>query len=586
MIMKTSSIFFCRLIFISIAFFAGYNRCLAADSPVLFFTDFNSGPKTGLGDGTGSGAIVTVWGRNLGAVPVNSKLYIGTDGNWHEAAHIYYWKNADGQLPGGPSDVYSFHKMQEIAFSIPEGVSDGPVKIKVNVNGVDSNQLDFTVRSGNMYFIDDTSPGNPGSGTFSDPWRSPASFINRINSSGANEDGAIAYFKSGNYSEQYAQLNWSANFCLGANHSGQNNLENVFSVYPGERPVIDSMADTMRTGFRLYSTMPEYITVSKMSIHSMRGSLEAGDNWRAVGNLLNGIHELSASGVIVPSGNNIILYGNEMTGGTSANKLDHAIYPNRGADNVDIGWNYIHDNNWAEGPMISINNNEAYDLGYTFENIRIHHNVIDVTQYPSRAVGVFETGAGSTIYVYSNIIKGPAPSGSPSVYAMSGNVHYYNNSLYEAGAGNMGSAFSFYSSVTYEHLYAPESIEIKNNVVHVNPGSSLYIRVTGDAPAPDISNNCYFGIGTYNPATGNSGIDTGAINADPIYNNSSGNDFSLTYNSPCIDTGQALVDNLFKNDFTGIARPQSSGWDIGAHEFISGETDTAPPTIPGGLRIR
>ncbi|VAW87147.1 hypothetical protein MNBD_GAMMA18-296, partial [hydrothermal vent metagenome] len=45
--------------------------------PVLHFSDINSGPKTGLNDGLGSGAIVTIWGNNLGDLQGDSKVYIG-----------------------------------------------------------------------------------------------------------------------------------------------------------------------------------------------------------------------------------------------------------------------------------------------------------------------------------------------------------------------------------------------------------------------------------------------------------------------------------------------------------------------------
>ena len=37
-------------------------------TPSVAFTDLITGPDTGLGDGVGSGAIVTVWGQRLGSV--------------------------------------------------------------------------------------------------------------------------------------------------------------------------------------------------------------------------------------------------------------------------------------------------------------------------------------------------------------------------------------------------------------------------------------------------------------------------------------------------------------------------------------
>ena len=64
-----------KLAIISLIYFALAG--LAFAEPVLYFSDLTSGPKTGLGDGKGSGAIVTVWGRNLGNSQGTSEVYIG-----------------------------------------------------------------------------------------------------------------------------------------------------------------------------------------------------------------------------------------------------------------------------------------------------------------------------------------------------------------------------------------------------------------------------------------------------------------------------------------------------------------------------
>ena len=140
-----------KIIFLLVLIFFGINvsnNSKAASLPILNFSDLINGPKSGLGDGLGEGAIVTIWGNNLGSSQGTSKVYFKDSNNSiHEAAHVYYWKNADGQLPGGPSDLYTSHKMQEIAFSIPSAVADGAGKIYVEVEGVNSTELDFYARS-------------------------------------------------------------------------------------------------------------------------------------------------------------------------------------------------------------------------------------------------------------------------------------------------------------------------------------------------------------------------------------------------------------------------------------------------------
>ena len=142
-----------------------------AGQPALNFSDIDSGPKIGNTDGAGGltssqhGAIVTVWGNYLGSSQGSSKIYVGGV----EAAHVYYWKDADGTLPGGPADLKTYHRMQEIAFSVPAGASDGANMIRVNVGGVDSNTLPFTVRNGNIRFIK-SGGSNSNEGTWSGPW--------------------------------------------------------------------------------------------------------------------------------------------------------------------------------------------------------------------------------------------------------------------------------------------------------------------------------------------------------------------------------------------------------------------------------
>ncbi|MDY7031689.1 MAG: hypothetical protein SVY10_07250, partial [Thermodesulfobacteriota bacterium] len=142
--------------------------------PVLHFCDIVSGPKSGNTDGmvNDHGAIVTIWGNNLGSSQGASNVYFkDSSDNIYEAAHVYYWVNADGLSSGGPADLHTYHKMQEIAFSIPFSASDGLGKIYATVNGVNSNELHFTVREGNIYFVKTTGNNSTGDGSWSTPWQ-------------------------------------------------------------------------------------------------------------------------------------------------------------------------------------------------------------------------------------------------------------------------------------------------------------------------------------------------------------------------------------------------------------------------------
>lgn len=68
---------------------------VAAD-PVLYFSDIASGPRTNNSDISGGrmpgqdGAIVTIWGVNLGSARGDSKVYC----NGAEAAYYHSWADA------------------------------------------------------------------------------------------------------------------------------------------------------------------------------------------------------------------------------------------------------------------------------------------------------------------------------------------------------------------------------------------------------------------------------------------------------------------------------------------------------------
>ncbi|OGS34900.1 MAG: hypothetical protein A2293_05060 [Elusimicrobia bacterium RIFOXYB2_FULL_49_7] len=176
-----------RLLFFAIAVLFIRVNLAAVLLPALNFSDIVSGPKTGNTDGAGGlapaehGSIVTIWGNYLGESQGSSKLYFkDSSGMSHEVAHIYYWKNADGKLPGGPAELSAYHRMQEIAFSIPASAAEGPGYIYAVVNGVksingetgSSDSLPFTIRAGNIFFIREGGSDTVGDGSWNNSWAS------------------------------------------------------------------------------------------------------------------------------------------------------------------------------------------------------------------------------------------------------------------------------------------------------------------------------------------------------------------------------------------------------------------------------
>ena len=140
----------------------------AAEKPLLNFTDLSNGPAVGVQDGQGSGAIVTLWGQNLGGNQGSSKIYfVDAKGVTRPVAHHYYWQNANGQLPGGPANLYESQMMQEVAVSLPDS-SAGKGELYAVVAGLQSNRLPFTVREGAIYHVRPNG-NNAAAGSFQQP---------------------------------------------------------------------------------------------------------------------------------------------------------------------------------------------------------------------------------------------------------------------------------------------------------------------------------------------------------------------------------------------------------------------------------
>ena len=71
------------------------------------------------------------------------------------------------------------------------------------------------------------------------------------------------------------------------------------------------------------------------------------------------------------------------------------------------------------------------------------------------------------------------------------------------------------------------------------------------------------------------GDGTGNIPDDPILADTDANDFHLLVGSPCIDAGDVMAD--LADDFEGDLRPNGTGYDIGADEYVG---DNLPPDKP------
>src|SRR5262249_12353750 len=125
-------------------------------APVLYFTDLASGPRSGNGDtsrgqrANQDGALVTVWGANLGSAQGTSTINLGGV----TPSAIYYWGNATAPNCGAATLFNSYQKLQCIIFQVNHATAPGAQNIVVTVGGVATSALSFTVTtSGAIYYV-------------------------------------------------------------------------------------------------------------------------------------------------------------------------------------------------------------------------------------------------------------------------------------------------------------------------------------------------------------------------------------------------------------------------------------------------
>jgi len=448
-----------------------------AAAPQIFYLDLVSGPNSG--GAHDLGVFVTVTGKNFGAQRGSSYISIGS----------------------GTAGNYVFWSDTKIIFQPGHNARTGAVIVTTPEGS--SNSVYFSVRPGAIYFVDDTSENNPGRGTYADPWRSPKSFYQVM------KPGDTCYFRAGTYSEKYGEQNSNSNFNFGENApSGQPGNEIAFVAYPGE--TVQLVANTKEVFTNIAFGYPKsHYVIAGFYMYATANCIGLnGDDNRIVNNKCEGLKTHSYSIINPVGGSGSKCYGNELFGATSGDKLDHPLYIGYGTSNFDFGWNYIHNNDVAEGPLISINEDNAGVNNTVFRNIQIHDNIIDCrySSCPQRAVGIIATGKGSAVFVCNNIIIEP---GGTALYQYSGSGFYYRNTIYQAKGA---AAISIAAVRDGKNDYRPETVEIRKNIIHVKDGCE-YVKIDNGHLIGKlvIEQNCYYGNGK-GPAA-----DSEAVNKNPRF---------------------------------------------------------------------
>ena len=611
-----TTLFFCVL-FSLIAFFTVAKNTLAANTPVIFYTDIISGPNQGTNDSSG-GAYLSIFGRNFGNNINNITVTIG-------GGEVGAYKYLGASL--GRSDV------QQLSVQLGPNTRTG--SIVVSVNGISSNaDQSFTVRSGDIYFVSHS--GNDSTGAVNDisyPFRT----INHVIGLSGFDPGDFVVIRSGTYDISSGNENVMTSnniWIYGKGDTGrpvpngisESNMTTVYG-YPGEIVLCDFGTYTSTTA-KVFSTY--YVTAMRywnlanfeVNLRDVQGvAFQFGNylsydteyfrNSRAVNiKTYGGMCGYDATPLegnniwAVQSVDNSKFLGLDI-GNQSSNAPDglrsHAFYLSHRYQNAEIAYNYFHDN--PEGrAFLQIGGDGAEDYYDHNVNVRVHNNYFK--NLPEAGV-LCGRGSGG-IKIYNNIFENMEISNN--------NTGFAAVALRGAGCGTACGDYEFYNNIIYSNVistgliqmgYSPEgdlpnSIAIKNNILMAKSPTTAYYTINNSSFDPyaklTASNNIYYGSSTYNYLTGSPyasyGVypnfeGVGSFSGNPLFIDAESGNFQLQSTSPTINAGSSLVSSIVSRDFLGVSRPQGSGYDIGAFEYDENTaTNTVAPNAPSGLSVR
>lgn len=556
-------------LFIALMFF-GAKTASASNAPVIFYTDITSGPNTG-GENN-NGAVVSIFGKNFGSGLDNIQVYIG---NNQVARKVYLGPSL------GRTDI------QQLAVQIGPSVNSG--NIKVVVNGEESNTgLNFTVRSGNIYFVAPAGD-DAAAGSYTAPWEHLDVAKSRL------YPGDILYALDG--LECFTQDRYSSSDeCLRITTSGGSARDGTEAnpiamiVYPGETAQIGCTDEGCPK--KAISGYLDWWTIAGFTMRSLAGGrgaaisysdyLNAMEGSRLVNNNLRGAYY----SIGTFSNSNMFVLGNNMIGSVTGNSIFYfsgsSKYP---SDYIEIGWNLAHDCIGDDGYPIKFfyapPSGPITPDALPVDKITIHDNAIYTTDRAPILLGGNDWGDNDWLYdikVYNNIIydfRGGAGEGAIRYSNTSGdlevhmNVETYNNTII-LDADSSRSCFE---------VNGGNILTFKNNLcVMGNTAISYFARIENVQTSIAMDHNGYYG-GISIPA-----YDANPISGNPLFINANLHDYRLMSNSPYVNTG---VSAGITRDYNGLSRPQGSGYDIGAFEYDENTPiDTIAPSAPGGLSVR
>lgn len=388
-----------------------------------------------------------------------------------------------------------------------------------------------------------------------------------------------------------------ASTCIAATYYVDNKHPNASDSNPGSETspwnTIRKAANTMVAGDTAIvseGTYPERVTMNNS------GSAGKQITFSASGSVSMQGWDLNSGYVTVD--------GFEITGSSRQGVLFGSSSNNNIVSNNEIHHN-PHAGIWLKGADHLIENNDIhhsildfsvaddadfilfFGSGHIIRGNNLHDNY---KQGGDPHIDCFQTwGPASDILIENNICNLPTQSGHMQGSNLSGSIDgltFKNNTFINIGSGGInnwhGGAKNLHVLNNTFHGVGSYPVELMNNtgaIVKNNIFSNCAKQYLSTNSSVDVGHNAVYNGGSTPPGSANTGD---KWNVNPLFVDAANGDLSLQPGSPLIDAGIALPN--VTEDFNGTPRPVNGAWDIGAFEYSTNGTSTAP-SAPRNLII-
>ncbi len=262
-----------HLIILIFTLSSAFNFSFADSEPTLLFSNMLSATNSGWSSSEpNKGVAVTVWGHGFGVTRDSSYISVGNVQLTNASSYAIWGEN-------WPTPFW-----QRITFWLNADMLAGVNNITVTVNGKTSNPLEFTIRSGRIFFV--SSDLTSGDGSIDSPY----SYMQASGASGyvSNmQPGDVFYYRSGTYDSRSNGGN-SILWIRDSEPSGSANAPIALLAYPGETPVfyVATYDVNFRKGMDLDN---DYMVFSGFQIDSEYVGADLNNYHRFIGNDVVGV---------------------------------------------------------------------------------------------------------------------------------------------------------------------------------------------------------------------------------------------------------------------------------------------------------